>query len=99
MVDSVLAVVSAAFVLAFVPGVACGGAVEGVGAPDAATDTAASSSASGAMSPCAQFGGICEPSTTENSACRNVDGSAYEYRGSIQGLCGSDSVAICCVRP
>ena len=44
--------------------------------------------------PCAQMGGLCQ-----NGTCYNVGGTAYEYRGSIQGLCGSNPPALCCIRP
>ena len=47
-----------------------------------------------ASTPCAQLGGVCQIGT-----CYNVGRTAYEYRGSIQGLCGSNPSSVCCVRP
>jgi hypothetical protein len=44
--------------------------------------------------PCAQMGRVCQNGL---NGLKCVDGLAY--RGSLRGLCGSDSASLCCVRP
>lgn len=97
---------SSAFLAAFAATTACGGLAGRPGAGDggveasvSSVDGSISSEGNGAPHPCAQLGGVCQPSRAENFTCQNVDGGAYEYRGSIPGLCETDPSLICCIRP
>jgi hypothetical protein len=97
---------SSAFLAAFAATTACGGLAGRPGANDggveasvSSVDGSISSEGNGASTPCPQLGGVCQPSSVENFSCQNVDGGAYEYRGSIPGLCGTDPSLICCIRP